>query len=78
MKKRCLTFSSKSIYSLLNNVYIVKDYLDCKRLFNEDIFPNFENIDIDKLFYKYSIVINNLNKRDSMLLDFIYKNLLNK
>jgi hypothetical protein len=78
MKKRCLTFSSKSIYSLLNNIYIVKDYLDCKRLFNEDIFPNFENIDIDKLFYKYSIVINNLNKRDSTLLDFIYKNLLNK
>jgi hypothetical protein len=78
MKKKCLTFSSKSIYSLLSNVYVVKDCLDCKRLFDEDIYPNFKDIDVDKLFYKYSIVVNNLNKRDSILLDFIYKNLLNK
>lgn len=72
MKKRCITFSSKSIYTLLDNVYEVKDYYDCKKLFDDNLIPSFENV--DELFSKYSITINDLYKRDSSLLKFILEN----
>lgn len=74
LKKRCITFSNKSIYLLMDNVYQVSDYYDCRKIFDEDNVPNFSSV--DELFSDYTISINDLKKRDSILLDYIIKNKL--
>ena len=76
IKKRCLTFSSKSIYLLLNNVYKVKDFSDCTKLFNNNPVPIYQ--DVDDLFEQYTLSINNAKKRNSILLKFIIKKELYK
>ena len=76
MKKRCITFSHKSLYSLMDNVYEVKDYNDCVKLFQEDRKPIFSSV--DELFEDYTITVDDLNKRDSIILGFIIKHKLYK
>lgn len=76
LNKRCLTFSSKSIYTLLNNIYQVGDYDSCQRLFLENPQPLYQ--DVDKLFEEYTLTINDINQRDAILLSFIIENKLYK
>ena len=59
----------KSIYLFLNNVYCVQNYEDCKKVFEDKTIPKYDNV--DKLFEKYSITINDLDRRDATLLNFI-------
>jgi len=76
MKKQCITFSKKSIYNFLNNVYCVENCKDCEDIFDSNNIVKYESI--DELFNRYTISITDIDNRASILLKFIISKKLYK
>ena len=71
MHKKCITFSKRSLYSLLDNVFSVSDVQSCQKVINNNC--KVVGNDVNKVFNDYSITIKDLNKSDSELFEFISK-----
>ena len=77
-KKYCLTFSNKSLYNCLDNVFYVNDSTSCKKAIQQtlDIKHSFKSI--DKIFNQYTYAIVGNTNITSELFAFIIENKLYK